>query len=151
MDRGISIILPAYNEEENIGHAVGDIVEYFREKKERYEVIVVDDGSADMTGKLANRLESKYKQVRVISHPKNEGYGKSLKDGFDAAQYEYLFFTDCDRQFDITSLDIMFPLIKTGVVDLIIGYRLKRKDAFLRIHVLWQQICSRRVLHSKQE
>ncbi|MCK4947350.1 MAG: glycosyltransferase family 2 protein [Candidatus Aureabacteria bacterium] len=137
MDRGISIVLPAYNEEENIGHAVGDIVGYFKEKKEKYEVIVVDDGSSDMTGKLANRLENKYKQVRVISHPKNEGYGKSLKDGFDAARYEYLFFTDCDRQFDISSLDIMFPLIKTGVVDLIIGYRLKRKDAFLRRFLSW--------------
>ena len=137
MEKGISIILPALNEEENIGHAVHDIVEYFRDKKESYEIIVVDDGSTDMTPTLADRLAHKYNQVKVLHHKVNEGYGKSLKDGFYAASYEYLFFTDCDRQFDISGLNIMFPLIKTGVVDLIIGYRLKRKDPFARKFLSW--------------
>lgn len=137
MEKGISIILPALNEEENIGHAVHDIVEYFKDKKESYEIIVVDDGSTDMTGTLADRLAHKYREVKVLHHKANEGYGRSLKDGFHAASYEYLFFTDCDRQFDISGLDIMFPLIKTGVVDLIIGYRLKRKDPFVRKFLSW--------------
>ncbi len=137
MEKGISIILPALNEEENIGHAVHDIVEYFKDKKESYEIIVVDDGSTDMTGTLADRLAHKYNQVKVLHHKVNEGYGTSLKDGFYTASYEYLFFTDCDRQFDISGLNIMFPLIKTGVVDLIIGYRLKRKDPFARKFLSW--------------
>lgn len=132
---GISIVLPAYNEEENIEHAVEDILKYFSGKTFPYEIIVVNDGSQDKT---QNIVESyKDRGVRLINHGVNEGYGFSLRDGFKAGKYEYLFFTDSDRQFDIKGLDVMLPIIRTNVVDLLVGYRLDRKDPFLRRFLAW--------------
>lgn len=134
---GISIILPALNEEENIEAAIRDILSYFHSKKERYELIVINDGSTDGTGDIAERLASENGSIRVIQHPINKGYGSALKRGFDISKYKYVFFTDSDRQFDVKGLDILLPLIKTDAVEIIIGYRLKRKDPFTRRFLSW--------------
>ena len=75
--------------------------------------------------------------VRVVHHPTNKGYGSALKRGFDISRYKYVFFTDSDRQFDVKGLDILLPLIKTDAVEIIIGYRLKRKDPFIRRFLSW--------------
>ena len=134
---GISIILPALNEEENIEAAIRDILSYFHSKKERYELIVINDGSTDGTGDIAERLARENGSIRVIQHPINKGYGSALKRGFDISKYKYVFFTDSDRQFDVKGLDILLPLIKTDAVEIIIGYRLKRKDPFTRRFLSW--------------
>jgi len=134
---GISIILPALNEEKNIGLMVGECLGYLRKLKDNYEIIVVNDGSKDKTGEIAQKIAKRNKKIRVINHSKNEGYGQALKDGFAAAKYDYVFFTDSDRQFRLDALDVMYPIIKTQVVDLVIGYRLKRKDPFLRKFLSW--------------
>ena len=137
MTNGISIILPALNEEGNIEAAIQDIQLYFHSREEKYEIIVINDGSTDSTGEIAERLVKENGSVRVIHHPINKGYGSALKEGFENSKYKYVFFTDSDRQFDIKGLDILLPLIKTDAVEIIIGYRLKRKDPFLRRFLSW--------------
>jgi len=133
----ISIILPALNEEGNIEAAVKDIQSYFDSREEKYEIIVINDGSTDSTGDIAERLAKENGSVRVVHHPTNKGYGSALKRGFDISRYKYVFFTDSDRQFDVKGLDILLPLIKTDAVEIIIGYRLKRKDPFMRKFLSW--------------
>jgi glycosyltransferase involved in cell wall biosynthesis len=133
----ISIILPALNEEGNIEAAVKDIQSYFNSREEKYEIIVINDGSTDSTGDIAERLAKENGSVRVVHHPTNKGYGSALKRGFDISRYKYVFFTDSDRQFDVKGLDILLPLIKTDAVEIIIGYRLKRKDPFIRRFLSW--------------
>ena len=133
----ISIILPALNEEGNIEAAIQDIQLYFHSREEKYEIIVINDGSTDSTGEIAERLVKENGSVRVIHHSINKGYGSALKEGFENSKYKYVFFTDSDRQFDIKGLDILLPLIKTDAVEIIIGYRLKRKDPFLRRFLSW--------------
>ncbi len=134
---GISIILPALNEEENIEAAIQDIQSYFHSREEKYELIVINDGSTDSTGDIAERLAKENGFIRVIHHSTNKGYGSALKQGFDIGKYKYIFFTDSDRQFDIKGLDILLPLIKTDAVEIIIGYRLKRQDPFIRRFLSW--------------
>ncbi len=137
MTNSISIILPALNEEGNIEAAIQDIQLYFHSREEKYEIIVINDGSTDSTGEIAERLVKENGSVRVIHHSINKGYGSALKEGFENSKYKYVFFTDSDRQFDIKGLDILLPLIKTDAVEIIIGYRLKRKDPFLRRFLSW--------------
>ena len=137
MINSISIILPALNEEGNIEAAVKDIQSYFNSREEKYEIIVINDGSTDSTGDIAERLAKENGSVRVVHHPTNKGYGSALKRGFDISRYKYVFFTDSDRQFDVKGLDILLPLIKTDAVEIIIGYRLKRKDPFIRRFLSW--------------
>jgi len=129
---GISVTLPALNEAENIEALSEEIMGYFEGKNIPYEIIIVNDGSADETGKIADALAAKHKTVSVIHHSPNKGYGRSLLDGFKASRYEYLFFTDADRQFKIESLDEFIPHVREGSVDMVIGYRIDRQDPFLR-------------------
>ena len=137
MINSISIILPALNEEGNIEAAVKDIQSYFNSREEKYEIIVINDGSTDSTGEIAERLVGEDGTIRVVHHPINKGYGSALKKGFEISKYKYVFFTDSDRQFDVKGLDILLPLIKTDAVEVIIGYRLKRKDPFIRRFLSW--------------
>ena len=137
MTNSISIILPALNEEGNIGAAVNDIQSYFNSRDEKYEIIVINDGSTDSTGEIAEGLAKENGSIRVVHHPTNKGYGSALKKGFEISKYKYVFFTDSDRQFDIKGLDILLPLIKTDAVEIIIGYRLKRQDPFIRRFLSW--------------
>ena len=129
---GISITLPAYNEADNIEALSEEIRQYFEGKKIPHEIIIVNDGSADDTGKIADTLAAKHQTISVIHHSPNKGYGRSLLDGFMASRYEYLFFTDADRQFKIESLDEFIPHARDGSVDMIIGYRIDRQDPFMR-------------------
>ncbi len=134
---GISIILPAFNEEKNIEQMVDECLSYLRKLKDGYEIIIVNDGSWDKTGEIAQKIAQRNKKVRVLTHPVNKGYAQALRDGFNSAKFDYVFFTDADRQFKLDALDVMFPIAKTQVVDLVIGYRLKRKDPFLRKFLSW--------------
>ncbi len=134
---GISIILPALNEEGNIKAAIHDILTYFDSGDEKYEVIVINDGSTDRTGEIAEKVAGENRAVRVVNHPVNKGYGSALKKGFGISKYKYVFFTDSDRQFDVKGLDILLPLIRTDAVEIIIGYRLKRQDPFIRRFLSW--------------
>lgn len=131
-NEGISVVLPAFNEESTLEYLVATIIDFFDSTPYRYEIIIVNDGSTDKTGEIANRLSAAHQNVSVIHHSENRGYGKSLKDGLYAGHYEYLFFTDADSQFKINSLEAFLPFIKSGEVDMVIGYRIDRKDSPLR-------------------
>ena len=130
---GVSVTLPALNEEENIEKLSEEITHYFAHRHIPCEIIIVNDGSSDETGKVANVLASKHEHISVIHHPHNKGYGTSLKDGFHASKYEYLFFCDADRQFKINSFVSFLPYMKEGNADIVIGYRIARKDTFSRV------------------
>src|SRR5687768_4708080 len=99
----ISAVLPAYNEEENIETATTRMAEVLGSLGLRdWEVIVVDDGSVDHTGEIADRLAAADPgHIRVIHHQPNKGYAQALKSGFTSAKYQLFFFTDSDNQFDV--------------------------------------------------
>lgn len=126
----ISFVFPVYNEEENIGHVIDDALEVGRSLNIPFEIITVNDGSRDNTGKVIANSASLNREIKIINHEVNKGYGTTLRDGFEKAQYEWVFFSDSDRQFDIS--EIRKFIDKTKDFDLIVGYRINRKDSDLR-------------------
>jgi glycosyltransferase involved in cell wall biosynthesis len=96
----LTIFFPFWNEEKNVTHVVENAIPIASQVAEKWEIIIVDDGSSDKTLELGRQLEKKHAHVRVITHSPNRGYGAALKEGFENAKYEYVVFTDGDRQFD---------------------------------------------------
>lgn len=130
MAKMISIILPVYNEEKNIGRMIDSISDFFKKDNLIYEIIAINDGSQDKTEKVLNDYK-KITNIIVISHNKNLGYGAALRSGFNLAKGDLIFFTDSDCQFDIK--DITPLLAKIEENDFVIGYRKERKDPYNRI------------------
>lgn len=133
--KGISVMLPAYNEAEVIEDTINKILLYLRHSSLEGEIIVVDDGSEDETGAKARQLADRDGRVRVISHDQNKGYGEALRSGFNAAQKEWIFLMDADGQFDIRELNSFLPW--TGDFDMIAGYRANRADPLVRAIFTW--------------
>ncbi len=131
----ISIIFPAYNEEASIVSAVSKAVKFAQKKFSNFEIIVVNDGSKDKTGQLVLDFAKDNKSVRVINHSTNQGYGAAVWDGLKAAHGKYIFFTDSDLQFDIGELERFITYIKEN--DVVIGYRAKRHDPWMRKLNAW--------------
>ena len=96
----LSIIIPAFNEEEGLDRALGRLMPIAREK--RYEVIVIDDGSTDRTAAVAERHGA-----NVVAHPANKGYGAALKTGIRRASHELILMMDSDGQHDPSLIDTL--------------------------------------------
>jgi len=126
----VSVFFPCYNEEENVARTVEKAVSVLAQLGADYEVIVVDDGSSDRTGEIADRMAAENPRIRVIHHPRNLGYGAALQSGFRAATKELVFYTDGDGQFDFAEMPALLPLIDE--YDIVTCYRLDRKDPLLR-------------------
>lgn len=128
--RRLSIVLPAYNEEANIEHAVRRASDVAARYCSDHEIIVVDDGSADDTAAIVQKLAVDDPKVRLVQHAENRGYGGALKSGFLSARLDLVFFTDADNQFDLDELGDFLDLIER--VDVVAGYRIKRCDPWSR-------------------
>lgn len=131
MIKGISIFLPAYNDEKTIEKLVLDAILVLGQMSFDYEIIIIDDCSRDDTGKIAKRLAESQKKVRLIQHKQNRDYGGVLKAGFAKATKEWVFYTDGDGQYDIKEITKLLPYAEE--YDLINGYILKRNDSNCRI------------------
>ena len=101
----LSVFFPAYNEEANLRMVVEKAINYLPKIAQKWEVLIVDDGSKDKTGEIADSLAKEYRQIRVIHHRPNRGYGAAFKSGFYNAKYEWIAFTDSDGQFDFRDID----------------------------------------------
>jgi glycosyltransferase involved in cell wall biosynthesis len=134
--RRISIVLPAYNEEEGIEEQVRVVLDATESMGfEAREVIVVNDGSADATGEIIDRLSEEIPEVRAVHHPHNLGYADALKNGFDAAEHELVFYTDSDLQFDVKELKNFLPAIDD--YEMVCGFRIYRFDPLSRLFLSW--------------
>jgi len=127
----ISFFCPAYNDEKNIEETVISAINFLKSVAREYEVIVIDDGSSDATGEVADSLAKNLENVRVIHHLENKGYGAALRTGFKNSKYPIIIYTDGDHQFDITEFSKMLPLLKN--YDCVIGFRINRADSALRL------------------
>src|SRR6202047_133958 len=95
---GLSVFFPAYNDSGTIASMVIRAVKTASELTPDFEIIVVDDGSADSTAEIADELARTYPQVRAVHHPKNRDYGAALKTGFRSRTKDLIFYTDGGAQ-----------------------------------------------------
>ena len=126
----LSLVLPAYNEEANIDVVVGDALAVLPTFADEFEIIVVDDGSRDRTGAIVSRLAAADHRVRLVSHPRNRGYGAALTSGFRVSRGDFVMFMDADRQFDIAELRLLTPF--AAEYDIVAGFRMERHDPLHR-------------------
>ena len=126
----LSITFPCYNEEANVERVTRKAVEVGRKLTSDLEVVVVNDGSRDRTGEIADRLAAELPEVKVVHNKPNQGYGGALSAGFRAATKNWIFYTDGDGQFDMNEIADILPLLETH--DIVSCYRLDRKDPFMR-------------------
>ncbi len=131
----ISAVLPAYNEQACLRDVTESLHEALATLCDRFEIIIVDDGSTDSTGQLADALAGRLAEVRVIHHRPNRGYGAALRSGFTSAQMPLVFYMDADGQFDPSEIRLLADGI--GEADIVTGYRADRRDPWMRKVFSW--------------
>jgi len=138
----ISLVLPAYNEADNIEPMIAEATPALEANASEYEIIVVDDGSADETAAVTRRVMETHPHVRLVQHPVNRGFGAAVISGFTNAEKDWIFYTDADRQFVLSELESFVPFMDQA--DLIAGYRAPRRDPLLRVLYGkgWSMLCT---------
>lgn len=126
----LSLVLPAYNEEENIRIVVEQALEVLPQYADEFEIVPVNDGSTDRTGYILEELSKLDDRVRPVSYSRNKGYGGAVTSGFKATRYEYAMYMDSDQQFDINDLSLLAPFV--GKFDIVSGFRMERNDPLIR-------------------
>jgi glycosyltransferase involved in cell wall biosynthesis len=130
---GLSVFFPAYNDSGTIASMVVSALLAARKLTADHEVIVVNDGSRDLTPQILDELARMYpREVRIVHHPQNRGYGGALRSGFAAASKEYVFYTDGDAQYDPSEMALLWARMSDDV-DLVNGYKISRSDPAHRL------------------
>ena len=119
----ISIIMPAYNEEDRIVSSLEETMRTFDNFKLNYEVIVVDDGSTDATYKIAKEFACKVNNDRIIVQRNRSNYGKgrALRKGFRFSKGDYIIFLDADMDLHPGQIDTFFDIMRLTESDIVIG------------------------------
>ncbi len=129
--KSFSIFFPCYNEEANVENTTRAALALCQKLAfEDYEVLIVNDGSKDRTGEIADRLAAENPRVRAVHNNPNRGYGGALQRGFREARKDFIFYTDGDGQFDFNEIEKLLPLLDQ--YDIVSAYRMNRQDALNR-------------------
>jgi len=131
---GLSVFFPAYNDSGTIASMVIRAVQAASALTPDYEVIIVNDGSADATAQIADELARTYPNVRVVHHRTNHGYGAALQTGFRSATKDLIFYTDGDAQYDPGEMSELWCRL-TPDADLVNGFKISRADPLHRIMI----------------
>lgn len=126
------MFFPCYNDERTIGQLVRVADALLKKRNAPYEIIVVNDGSTDGSVAVLRRVKKEVPRLRIVTHQRNQGYGAALRDGFRAAKFDLVFYTDGDGQYDVRELELLFPLM-TPDIDVVNGIKMERNDPWIRI------------------
>ncbi len=130
----LSIFFPCYNDSHSIGKLVKEAFKIAPKLTSDFEIVVINDGSTDSSAAVLNRLQKTYPTLKVITHPKNLGYGAALRSGFAAATKDLVFYTDGDGQYHVGELPILLQLMSPDV-DFVNDIKMSRHDATYRIMI----------------
>ena len=138
----LSVFFPTFNEEKNISNTVKNTKKHLQKVAEKWEILIVNDGSKDNTEQVAHNLEKLDKRIKLINHTVNKGYGGALKTGFSESRYEGVAFTDSDGQFDFSEITNFIAKQKETTADVVIGYYKKRQVSKFKIVTskLWEYV-----------
>lgn len=128
----ISLFFPVYNDERTVATLTERAISVLEQVAGEYEIVIVNDGSPDRSGQVADEMAARYARVRVVHHERNLGYGRAIQTGFEHARgYEWVCFTDGDNQYDPGELYHIVKLLPR--YDLIIGFRYRKIYGTIRI------------------
>jgi glycosyltransferase involved in cell wall biosynthesis len=126
--KSLSIVIPVYNEKENIADLHREITAVCTRNQYPFEIIIVDDGSSDGTVEEIKTLTP----VRYIRFRKNFGQTAAMDAGIKNAKNDYIITIDGDRQNDPEDIPMMISYLENNDLDVVVGWRKSRKDGFLK-------------------
>jgi glycosyltransferase involved in cell wall biosynthesis len=130
----VSLFFPVYNDEATVRIVAEHAIEAFHGYADKFEIIIVDDGSPDQAGTIGDALAHEYPEViRIIHHERNLGYGAAIRTGLTACNYEWICMIDGDNEYDVMDLKKMMSL--RAFYRLIIAFRYKKLYSAQRIFV----------------
>ena len=127
----LSVVVPLYNEEESLPHLVEQLLAALRPSGERFELVLVNDGSSDRTAEVLERLSQDIPELVGVLLRKNYGQTAAMAAGFDVAQGEVIVSLDGDLQNDPADIPMLLAKLREGY-DLVSGWRHQRQDAALQ-------------------
>ena len=146
--KSVSILFPLYKDKKTVKKMILKSNKLLKKMKKKSEIVIVDDGCPEKSGHYARIISKKIKNVKVIFHKKNMGYGAAIKTGLKNCRNEWIFQTDGDAEYDVN--DLLKLIKKTKVSDLIVTYRLKKKYKTSRIVISWiYNVILRILFHTK--
>jgi glycosyltransferase involved in cell wall biosynthesis len=128
----LSVVFPVFNEEENVPILLDEIARALEGKGWTYEMVAVDDGSADRSLAVLRDLKTRYSMLRVITFEKNSGQTAALDAGWRAARGRFVVSLDADLQNDPADIPKMMKELERSGSDMVIGVRVNRKDTWSR-------------------
>jgi glycosyltransferase involved in cell wall biosynthesis len=131
----VSVVFPVYNDEATVRVVAEKAMRLLEGVGFPHEIIIVDDGSPDAAGRIADSLAREKSCIRVIHHERNLGYGAAVRSGLAAARHEYVCQTDGDDEYDVEDLQKLLRL--RSYYDLVITFRYKKLYSGWRITVSW--------------
>jgi glycosyltransferase involved in cell wall biosynthesis len=130
MPPSLAIGIPAYNEEATLEKLAQDSLAVLRQLSSDYEVVIIDDGSTDATGRIADRLAEEDPHVRVVHHSRNLGFGETLREVWSTPWTDWVFFIPGDGQIPPTEINKLWRYHEQA--DFILGWRTQRQDPWRR-------------------
>lgn len=131
----ISLFYPVYKDEGTVRRVTEMALRVLSQIASEYEVVIVNDGSPDRSGAIADELARENPRVSVIHHERNKGYGAALQTGLTNCRYEWICFTDGDDQYDVAELTHMVKLLQR--YDMLITFRYCKVYNSWRLFVSW--------------
>ena len=128
-------MFPLYKDKSTVKFMITKSSNVLRKLKRKYEIIIIDDGCPQNSGKLASEVAKKFTNIKIFSHKKNLGYGAALKTGLKKCKNDWIFMIDGDAEYDVNDLPRLFKASQN--YDLVITYRYKKKYATSRIIISW--------------
>jgi len=133
--KSISLMFPLYKDRSTVELMITKSINVLKKLKRKYEIVIVDDGCPQKSGKLAKKISRKFSNIKVLFHKKNFGYGAALKTGLKKCKNDWIFMIDGDAEYDV---DDLFKLLRASKNhDLVITYRYKKKYTTYRIIISW--------------
>ena len=135
MTESVTVFFPVYRDEATVERVTQKALDVCRSITDDFEVIIVDDGSPDRAGEIADDLAARHPEVRVIHHGSNRGYGAAVRSGLAASTKDWICFTDGDDEYDLWDLARLWRL--RHHYELIITFRYVRRYSGFRILISW--------------
>ena len=133
--KSISLMFPLYKDKSTVELMITKSSRVLKKLKRKYEIIIIDDGCPQVSGKLAIKIAKKFSNIKIFFHKKNLGYGAALKTGLKKCKNDWIFMIDGDAEYDVNDLFRLLSASKN--CDLVITYRYKKKYTTYRIIISW--------------